>query len=86
MPRTISSRDLRKAEELSRQLHNDPEPIYVTKGGVDDMVIMSVETYESLVSKVKMLQVVLLAEQQEKKGHMQSAQELFQELSRKYGL
>lgn len=41
--------DLRnKFAEISRDVHESGEPIFLTKNGVGDMVVMSMETYEAL--------------------------------------
>ncbi len=41
--------DLRnKFAEISRDVHDSGEPIFLTKNGVGDMVVMSMETYEAL--------------------------------------
>ena len=46
MPRIIPIRDLKKTSELSQMCKEATEPIFVTKNGYGDMVIMSMETYE----------------------------------------
>ncbi|MFZ3101933.1 MAG: type II toxin-antitoxin system Phd/YefM family antitoxin [Desulfitobacteriaceae bacterium] len=39
--------DLRNhANDISEFCHNSREPIFITKNGVGDMVVMSVVTYE----------------------------------------
>ena len=35
-----------KFAEISKQVHESGEPIYLTKNGYGDMVVMSIETYE----------------------------------------
>ena len=47
MPSIRPISDLRnKANDISEYCHNTREPIFITKNGIGDMVIMSVETYE----------------------------------------
>ena len=46
MPQIIPIRDLKNTSEISDICHNTTEPIFVTKNGYGDMVIMSIETYE----------------------------------------
>ena len=46
MPQIIPIRDLKNTSEISEICHNSDEPIFVTKNGYGDMVIMSIETYE----------------------------------------
>jgi prevent-host-death family protein len=50
MPRTPYIRpvsDLRNSfSDISRLVHNTNEPVYLTKNGQGDMVVMSIEAYE----------------------------------------
>ena len=46
MPRIVPIRDLKNTAAISQICHEDKEPIFVTKNGYGDMVIMSIETYE----------------------------------------
>lgn len=46
MPQIIPIRDLKKTSELSEMCRNAKEPVFITKNGYGDMVIMSMETYE----------------------------------------
>lgn len=48
MPRIIPITDLRNTTEISRICHEKNEPVFITKNGYGDMVIMSLETYEKL--------------------------------------
>ena len=48
MPKIIPIRDLKNTSEISQLCHETGEPIYVTRNGYGDMVIMSIETYEQL--------------------------------------
>lgn len=38
--------DLRNTNEISELCHSKDEPIFITKNGYGDLVIMSIETYE----------------------------------------
>ena len=46
MPMIIPIRDLRKTSEISEIAHKKQEPIFVTKNGYSDLVVMSAELYE----------------------------------------
>lgn len=46
MPKIIPIRDLKNTAEISNMCHESSEPIYITKNGYGDMVIMSMEAYE----------------------------------------
>ena len=46
MPIIIPIKDLRKTSEISELAHNTQEPIFITKNGYNDLVVMSAELYE----------------------------------------
>ena len=48
MPRIIPITDLRNTTKISELCHAKREPVFVTKNGYSDLVIMSMETYEAL--------------------------------------
>ena len=39
--------------ELSKMAHESGEPIYLTKNGYGDLVIMSIEAFEALLEKAE---------------------------------
>ncbi len=47
MPKIRPISDLRnKSQQISKLCHDSGEPVYITKNGQDDMVVMSVAAYE----------------------------------------
>lgn len=48
MPKIIPLRELKNASKISELVHSNEEPIFVTKNGVSDLVIMSSDKYDSL--------------------------------------
>ena len=46
MPLIMPIRDLRKTSEISELAHTKQEPIFITKNGYSDLVVMSAELYE----------------------------------------
>ena len=49
MPQIRPVSDLRnKFTDISRVIHETSEPIFLTKNGYGDMVVMSIEAYEKL--------------------------------------
>ena len=48
MPRIVPLRDLKNTTAISTLCHENDEPIFVTKNGYGDMVLMSMETYDAL--------------------------------------
>ncbi len=51
MPQIVPINELKKTRTMSELCHNSQEPVYITKNGYGDMVIMSIELYESMVPK-----------------------------------
>jgi prevent-host-death family protein len=47
-----TSADLRnKYSEISEFCHQYPEPVFITKNGQGDLAVMSIETYDMLIGK-----------------------------------
>ena len=46
MPRIIPIRDLKNTSEISAMCHESDEPVFITKNGYGDMVVMSMDAYE----------------------------------------
>ena len=46
IPQIVPIRDLKNTSAISKLCHKTNEPIFITKNGYGDMVIMSMETYE----------------------------------------
>ena len=44
----VPIKELRNTAKMSELCHNSDQPVYITKNGYGDMVIMSVELYESM--------------------------------------
>lgn len=51
MPQIRPITDLRNTNEISDICHAKKEPIFITKNGYGDLVIMSIETYEALLEE-----------------------------------
>lgn len=70
--------DLRKTNEISDLAHSEKKPIFITKNGYSDLVVMSDELYEELVksfsfSEEKETKYPLLIEQSEHFGFVKVA-------------
>ena len=61
MPRIIPIIELKNTSEISDLCHKTNEPIYVTKNGYGNMVIMSIEKYESTLKKLEMYQDIAIS-------------------------
>lgn len=49
MPQIRPITDLRNTNEISDICHARQEPVFITKNGYGDLVVMSIETYEAML-------------------------------------
>ncbi len=85
MPQIIPIKDLRNTTEISRMCHERKEPVFVTKQGYGDLVIMSMETYERLAGIAGQDAAIRSAEAELAEGReMLNAREALSELRRKH--
>ena len=83
MPQIIPIKDLKNTSEISDMCHRAEEPIYITKNGYGDMVIMSMEIYESAMKQLAMYRDI---EKQIEAGQVKDARTALRETRAKYGL
>ena len=62
MPIIMPIRDLRNTSEISELAHKKQEPIFITKNGYSDLVVMSAELYERFAKINKIDQAIFEAE------------------------
>ena len=86
MPRIIPIRDLKNTTEISKMCNESTEPVYITKNGYGDMVIMSIENYERAMKKLRMYQALETSERQIKEESVKDARESLSAMRGKYGL
>ena len=85
MPQIIPIRDLRNTNELSERCHEKQEPIFVTKNGYGDLVVMSIETYDKLMESTAIDAAITESEMQIANGEeLVDAREVMSSLRRKY--
>jgi|LGVF01.1.fsa_nt_gb prevent-host-death family protein len=61
--------DLRdKFDEISKICHKEGEPVYITKNGKGDLVVMSITRYEKQEALLELYQKLSIAEQQSESG------------------
>jgi len=59
MPTIRPSADLRNNyNEISELCHEYSEPVFITKNGTGDLVVMSIETYELLTGKLELYSLI----------------------------
>ena len=62
MPIIMPIRDLRNTSEISEIAHKMQEPIFITKNGYSDLVVMSAELYERFAQINRIDQAIYEAE------------------------
>jgi PHD/YefM family antitoxin component YafN of YafNO toxin-antitoxin module len=86
MPQIIPIKDLKNTSEISDMCHKTEEPIYITKNGYGDMVIMSMEIYEATIKKIAMYRDIEISERQIEAEKIKDARAALKETRAKYDL
>ena len=86
MPEIIPIRDLNNTNAISQRCHETAEPIFVTKNGYGDMVIMSMEAYEHQQIMNEVYAKLATAEAQHEAGMGRPLADILKETSKKYEL
>jgi len=86
MPQIIPIRDLKNTSEISSMCHAHSEPIFITKNGYGDMVVMSMETYEKSLFLADVEKKLAEAEEAINKGEIKDAKNALSDLRKKYEL
>ncbi len=86
MPQIIPIKDLKNTSEISEWCHKSAEPIYITKNGYGDMVIMSMETYENTMRRLSVYKDIELSEKQAQNGQVKEARSALAGIRTKYGI
>lgn len=68
MPSIIPIKDLKNTSEISQLCHESSEPIYITKNGYGDMVVMSIEQYENSIFLTEVYEKLRVATEQVNKS------------------
>lgn len=75
MPQIIPIRDLKNTSKISQMCKESNDPIYITKNGYGDMVIMSMEVYKEKMFMLDVYDRLMAAEEQIKSGKTLGAQD-----------
>lgn len=86
MSRIIPIRDLKDTSRISQMCQDSDEPIFITKNGYGDMVIMSMETYEQNLANMGLYTLLANSLEDEKQGRVEKAREALEEIRQKYGI
>lgn len=86
MPIIIPIKDLKNTSEVSALCHSSDEPVFVTKNGYGDLVIMSMDTFEKRSFLIEARQKIAEAEADLSDGKILDAKDLAADIKAKYGL
>lgn len=86
MPQIIPIKDLKNTSKISELCHKIDDPIYITKNGYGDMVIMSVESYEQIICQLKFYKELEISEQQIREGRTKNARNSLSSMKERYEL
>ena len=86
MPRIIPIRDLKDTSAISQMCSESSDPIYITKNGYGDMVIMSMKAYEEKMWLLDAYAKLAEAESELQSRKTVDARSALKELRKKHGL
>ena len=85
MPLIMPIKDLRNTTEISNIAHKEQEPIFITKNGYSDLVVMSSELYDKFARINRIDQAIYESGQEVASGaEAVDAESVFAELEKKY--
>jgi len=85
MPQIIPMKELRNTNAISELCNTKQEPVFVTKNGYGDLVIMSIKTYEKIIQSSHIDDAIASAEAElEAGGELLDAKTALAELRKKY--
>jgi len=80
MATILPIKELKNTAKISELCRASNEPIFITKNGYGDMVIMSIAKYEDTMSKLDIYAKLEVAEQQIAKGQVDDAENTLRRL------
>ena len=85
MPSIRPSADLRnRYNEISEFCHTYTEPVFITRNGLGDLAVMSIETYETLVGRFELYSKIADGLEDLEKNEGSDAELVFSDLKSKF--
>lgn len=85
MPLILPIKELRNTNEISNIAHKEQQPIFITKNGYSDLVVMSSEVYDKFARMNRIDQAIFESEQEVADGAKTvDAEQVFAKLESKY--
>ncbi len=85
MPQIIPIRDLRDTNKISEMCNSTNEPIFVTKNGYGDIVVMSLAAYEKRLAQAEMYTSIMEGKEQADRGELLDGPTALAGLRARYG-
>ena len=82
----IPIKDLRDTNKISDLCNESNEPIFITKNGYGDMVVMSIKTYEEKLERIEMYESILNGLTNVDEGKIKNGPSALKDLKAKYDL
>ncbi len=86
MATIIPIKELKNTSQISDLCHKSDEPIFITKNGYGDMVLMSMDLYEETTKRYQMYDMIQKAEEQIDSGESNDARAVLSQIRRKHGI
>ena len=86
MPRIIPIRDLRDTGTISEMCSASREPIFITKNGYGEMVIMSMAVYEERMAQLDMREKILEGKSQADSGNLIDGDAAMEAIRNRHGI
>lgn len=86
MTQIIPIKEFKNTNSISEMCNSTDKPIFVTKNGYGDLVVMSIKTYEERLGKLELYEQLAVSEAQFEKGEVLEARKALSDIRTKYGL
>ena len=86
MPHIIPIKELKNTGEISQLCHETNEPIYITKNGFGDMVIMSIQAFEEQMFVQEVYSKLAESEADVSAGRTRNAKESLKSIRERYNV
>ena len=86
MPVIVPVRDLKNTTMISELCHKENRPVFVTKNGYGDMVVMSMEHYQECIGRYEIYAKRAEAQAGSDEGKGKNARRALAALRRKYNV
>ncbi|MBR5340598.1 MAG: type II toxin-antitoxin system Phd/YefM family antitoxin [Erysipelotrichaceae bacterium] len=83
MPQIIPIKEFKNTNGISEMCNKTDKPIFVTKNGYGDLVIMSMKTYEERMAKLELYEQLSISEAQFEKGDTLDARKALSDIKEK---